>query len=146
MRKRAATDDKPCEWETVNLLALPKTAAFADYSAIAIRPIPAAETESTAGRRIVYRLAVTSQESSQVWIGELRTTDTHDAADWSLTDGVVYNFPRSDSCDIRYCNVEGIGFIDDDLLVAVSDKMKSGGRQHFRCLDKDQSIHTFVLP
>ena len=39
-----------------------------------------------------------------------------------------------------------VSFVDDNLLVAVSDKMKSGGKQPFRCLQKDQSIHTFVLP
>lgn len=182
MRKRAADDEAgtPCEWETVSLLALPKLAAFSDYSALAARPV--------AGEKNVYRIAVTSQESSQVWIGELKTSAAKDAEDWSLTDGVVYNFPRSNGCEIVYCNIEGqhaarretwrgrdvrtpprsghalfgcssfvcvsvclsvrpgVAFVDDNLLVAVSDKMKSGGRQHYRCLQKDQSIHTFVLP
>jgi hypothetical protein len=136
MRKKDATDSEACTWETISLLALPKLAAFSDYSALAVRPVE--------GEKNVYRIAVTSQESSQVWIGELKTSK--DAKDWSLTDGVVYNFPRSESCEIEYCNIEGISFVDDNLLVAVSDKMKGGGRQHYRCLGKDQSIHTFVLP
>jgi hypothetical protein len=63
-----------------------------------------------------------------------------------VIDGTVYNFPRDSNCEIQYCNIEGISFVDDNLLVAVSDKMKSGGKQPFRCLQKDQSIHTFVLP
>ena len=44
------------------------------------------------------------------------------------------------------CNVEGIHFMNDEMLMAVSDKMKSKGRQDFRCASKDQSIHAFVIP
>jgi hypothetical protein len=40
--------------------------------------------------------------------------------------------------------VEGIHWINDNMLIAVSDKMKS--RQDFRCFDKDQSVHVFTLP
>jgi len=47
---------------------------------------------------------------------------------------------------VIFLALQGISFLDDNLLVAVSDKMKSGGKQHYRCLRKDQSIHTFVLP
>ena len=36
--------------------------------------------------------------------------------------------------------------LGEEMLVAVSDKMKGKGRQPFRCLAKDQSIHVFVLP
>ena len=36
--------------------------------------------------------------------------------------------------------------MDDEMLMAVSDKMKSKGRQDFRCHEKDQSIHAFVIP
>ena len=43
----------------------------------------------------------------------------------------------------------GIHFVDGaagQLLVAVSDRMKGRGRQDFRCLEKDQSMHLFSLP
>lgn len=120
MAKREANDTHPCVWETRSLLALPPTAAFADYSAIALL-----ETNSTAGPESLgssssgsgknssgshhreFHLAVTSQESSQVWTGRLRTgTRKADLSDWSLTDGVVYNFPRTGDCEIEYCNIE----------------------------------------
>lgn len=139
------TGEEGCVWKTINLLALPATAAFADYSAIAI--IAASDPKTNKILPNQYTLAVTSQETSQVWLGRLRTGSKDDFSDWKLTDGVVYNFPRSGSgCEIEYCNIEGISFLDDNMLVAVSDKMKAGGKQHYRCLVKDQSIHTFVLP
>ena len=81
MAKREANESHPCVWETRSLLALPPTAAFADYSAIALL-----ETNSTAGpeplgksgsgsgnatgssgsKHREFHLAVTSQESSLV--------------------------------------------------------------------------------
>ncbi len=42
-----------------------------------------------------------------------------------------------------YCNVEGLDFLNEDLLIAASDQMKNAGRQNSRCLAKDQSIHVF---
>lgn len=59
---------------------------------------------------------------------------------------------------MQYCNIEGVHWIDGDLpgndppngipslIVAASDKMKSRGRQHHACLEKDQSMHMFALP
>jgi len=66
----------------------------------------------------------------------------------------VYDFPRSQSsCEVQYCNIEGIHWVSGDanadtpqMLVGVSDKMKSGGRQAASCQDKDQSVHLFTLP
>ena len=51
-------------------------------------------------------------------------------------------------------NVEGIHWVSQGAdgsaapgtLVAVSDKMKSKGRQPAACHDKDQSVHLFALP
>ena len=34
----------------------------------------------------------------------------------------------------------------DVRFVAVSDKMKSKGKQPYHCLPHDQSVHIFVLP
>lgn len=41
---------------------------------------------------------------------------------------------------------QGIHWQEPDKLVAVSDKMKSGGKQPFTCMEHDQSIHTFLIP
>lgn len=44
----------------------------------------------------------------------------------------------------------GSGLDDEEhppqMLVAVSDKMKSKGRQPAACQEKDQSVHLFTLP
>ena len=54
---------------------------------------------------------------------------------------------------MQYCNIEGIHWVTHgggedrpQMLVAVSDKMKSKGRQPAACHDKDQSVHLFQLP
>ena len=133
-----------CLWKTVKVLELPKEAEFVDYSAIAIHH----STKS---------VAVTSQENSQLWIGTLETgSDGEFEPDKAVFgEGKVYDFPRSgDSCEAIYCNVEGIHWISEGAkgseapgtLVAVSDKMKSKGRQAAVCHDKDQSVHLFALP
>ena len=51
----------------------------------------------------------------------------------------IYQFPKK-----GYCNVEGIAWLSEDMLVMVSDKKKS--RQPEKCAGKDQSIHIFRLP
>ena len=60
--------------------------------------------------------------------------------------GKVLQFPKSEDCHTVYCNIEGIHWINDEMILAVSDKMKGRGKQDYRCLEKDQSIHAFVLP
>lgn len=107
--------------------------------------------------------AITSQENSQLWVGKLiggcdgcfdPTT-----AEFEVTEGEVYDFPRNDNCEIQYCNIEGIHWVesslegDDDtsgdiprVIAAVSDKMKSKGKQPFTCSTKDQSMHLFAIP
>eukprot|EP00923_Selenidium_pygospionis_P027954 GHVN01050490.1.p2 GENE.GHVN01050490.1~~GHVN01050490.1.p2 ORF type:complete len:460 (-),score=68.11 GHVN01050490.1:4416-5795(-) len=127
-----------CTWKTTKVVNVPKWVKFVDYSAVAVR-----------GKQI----AITSQESSQLFIGEMEgVTDEGviDVAKFAIVDNEkdakIYNFPRDDNCNVIYCNIEGIHWINDHLLVAVSDKMKGGGRQSFRCLTKDQSVHIFSLP
>lgn len=41
---------------------------------------------------------------------------------------------------------QGIHWQEPDKLVAVSDRMKGGGKQPFVCMEHDQSIHTFLIP
>jgi len=122
-----------CLWATEQVLHLPKTVAFTDYSAISLKKAATANQ---------YRVAVTSQEDAALWVGTL----TVDGSDYNFDDGVVYDFPRNDDCDIVHCNIEGVAWLDDHNVVAVSDKMKGHGDQHFRCLTQDQSVHQFSIP
>jgi hypothetical protein len=81
------------------------------------------------------RLAVVSQASARVWTARV-DEDAH-----ALVHGsdAVYRFPNK-----SYGNVEGIAWLSEDTLVAVSDKKKT--RQPERCAEKDQSIHVFRIP
>ena len=117
---------------------------FIDYSALAVH-------HST------QAVAVTSQENSQLWIGSLSggSDGEFDPATAAFGEGKVYDFPRTTGgCEVQYCNVEGIHWVSGgkdtekspQMLVAVSDKMKSKGRQPASCFDKDQSVHLFSLP
>jgi hypothetical protein len=138
-------DSASCEWRTVRVLELPKTVAFVDYSAFSLHHATAT-------------VAITSQENSQLWIGTLTggTDGTFNPENAAFSDGDVYDFPRaaSGSCDVQYCNIEGIHWVTPGeergdappMLVAVSDKMKSKGAQAAVCAEKDQSIHLFTLP
>mmetsp|Transcript_22156 Transcript_22156/g.63195 ORF Transcript_22156/g.63195 Transcript_22156/m.63195 type:complete len:427 (-) Transcript_22156:181-1461(-) len=131
--RRDDTDGR-CQWKSMRTIPLPEEISFIDYSAAAIRG---------------SRIAITSQESSAVWIGEMKVNKdgSIDPSSFDiLPKGQIYNFPRDDECRVEYCNIEGVDFINDRLLVAVSDKMKSRGRQDFRCLQKDQSLHVFAIP
>lgn len=126
-----------CIWKTIRTINLPKSAAFKDYSAISITPSG--------------KVGVTSQEDSQFWVGQLLGQKANglwdiDAVEFDETSGIVYDFPKDHQCYTVYCNIEGIHWINDDIVIAVSDKMKGRGRQDFRCFDKDQSVHVFMLP
>jgi hypothetical protein len=128
--------DMECLWETVRIIDIPKSAAFLDYSAIDI-------TQDG-------RVAISSQEHSALWLGQAKGIDNGVidplAFEFVVDSGKVLQFPKDGGCHTIYCNIEGIHFINDDMLMAVSDKMKGKGRQDFRCAEKDQSIHAFVVP
>lgn len=138
MKKNVTGDSNGgCLWETVRIIHIPKSVNFMDYSDISVRPDG--------------KVAITSQEDSALWIGQID----------GIKDGILrpeqlgfieddeydlYQFPLSDKCKKSYCNVEGITFINDDMVMAVSDKMKGKGKQPFHCFEKDQSVHVFALP
>ena len=107
-------------WKWSKEVALPASAEFEDYAAIKFHG---------------SRMAVVSQSSARVWIGEIDET-----AHAFVDDGITYKFPSK-----GYCNVEGVAWLADDHLVMVSDRMKAG-KQPRRCEDKDQSIHIFRIP
>ena len=107
-------------WKESRRIALPKEARFEDYSALAIRN---------------GRIAVVSQQSGRLWVGEL------EARTQTVTrgSGAVYRFPGK-----NYRNVEGIDWLTKDTLIAVSDRVKKD--QPLRCAGTDQSIHIFRIP
>eukprot|EP00918_Siedleckia_nematoides_P104240 GHVU01227372.1.p1 GENE.GHVU01227372.1~~GHVU01227372.1.p1 ORF type:complete len:372 (+),score=72.41 GHVU01227372.1:2-1117(+) len=131
--------DGGCMWKTIRVINIPSEAKFTDYSAIAIRK---------------NRVAITSQESSQLFLGQLNLEAHNDyrlpkdlhSLKFVKGEGRLLDFPRDNQCHVTYCNIEGIDFVNDNVLVAVSDKMKGNGRQDFRCLAKDQSVHVFGIP
>ena len=53
--------------------------------------------------------------------------------------GAVYRFPSK-----SYRNVEGIDWLSENTLIAVSDRRKKN--QVARSADTDQSIHVFRIP
>ena len=113
-------------WKSAAVIALPASLAFEDYASLAVRG---------------ERLAVASQCSSELWVGELHP-DT-----WEVVgEGDVYRFPRSKKKGrVKYCTVEGISWLDDTTFVAVSDRIKAGEHPP-KCEKRDQSIHIFRLP
>ena len=111
-------------WEYITSISLPKNLTFIDYSGIDIN------TQN--------ELAISSQETSAIWISELNITK------WHITDnGKVYYFPKNKKGKKIYCNVEGISWITKNKLVVVSDAMKSN--QSKRCKKKEQAIHLISL-
>lgn len=107
-------------WRHSHRIRLSRNAEFDDYAAIDYRD---------------GRLAVVSQSSARLWVArldeEVRKVVAGSAA--------VYRFPKS-----SYRNIEGIAWLGEDTLIAVSDRKKAS--QPARCARKDQSIHVFRIP
>jgi hypothetical protein len=108
------------DWKPSHRIRLPKKAGFEDYAAISYRD---------------GRLAVVSQKSARLFVARI------DEAARRLVPGsqAVYRFPKK-----SYGNVEGIAWLSEGELIAVSDRRK--GRQPRCCAAKDQSIHVFRIP
>ena len=119
-RIQAFTRTREGSWKWSHEVKLPKSAEFEDYAGIAYRE---------------GRLAVVSQASSRIWIGSV----DEEARKIVKNSGSVYRFPAK-----GYGNVEGIAWLSDDIIVAVSDQKKK--RQPEVCARKDQSIHIFRIP
>jgi len=112
-------------WAHKGTMRLPKELPFGDYVSLEVR-----------GNRV----AILSQASSAIWIGTLQDSG------WGFVDdGIIYCLPPSKKGNNIYCTVEGITWIDDDKLAAVSDSHRSR-RQNKRCAKREQSIHIFQIP
>jgi hypothetical protein len=127
-----------CIWTTIRMINIPSSAYFEDYSGM---------TMTDSGK-----VGISSQENSQFWVGQLLGL-SNDTGLWNINElefdpkhAKVYDFPKNDNCETVYCNVEGVHWLNDDMIMAVSDKMKGRGKQDFICHEKDQSVHVFVLP
>ena len=117
-------EKKRTKWAHVGTVKLPKSLPFVDFSGMSLAE---------------GRLAVVSQENSQLWVGAFQE------ATWQWRDeGRMYEFPRSPQGKIRYGNIEGVAWIGKRRIVAVSDRRKRD--QPRRCAAQDQSIHVFELP
>jgi hypothetical protein len=135
--KEAALPDGECVWKTIRVINIPSSAYFGDYSSIAM------DDDG--------RVAISSQEESQLWVGFLEGYIGDDlwdidAVEFKADNYTVYDFPKNDQCETVYCNIEGITWLEDNMILTVSDKMKGNGKQPFQCREKDQTSHVFVLP
>ena len=138
MRKDVEADGNSCIWRTIRVLDVPSSAYFRDYSDMTL--------DDATGK-----VAVASQEESQLWVGQL--VGRIPSGLWDVDNmyfdtnvGKVYDFPKNDNCETIYCNIEGVHWMSENTIMAVSDKMKGKGKQDFRCFDKDQHVHVFVIP
>jgi hypothetical protein len=114
----------PRHWERAGKIHLPETVLFEDYSGIAVTG---------------DRIAVISQASSELWLGDLAPSGWEAAGA-----GASYALPRDADGSIVYGTAEGVSWIQPDQVVVVSDKTKP--EQDPRCRAKDQSIHIFRIP
>ena len=115
---------KGAGWHPVAQIKLPRRVKFEDYSGLAVRD---------------DRIAVISQQTSQLWLGTLRRSD------WTISGrGRLYEFPRGKKGKLQYCTVEGVSWLSANTFVMVSDLSKRGYAP--RCGRKDQSVHVFRLP
>lgn len=111
------------KWAYTASVRLPDSLCFKDFAGMDLRG---------------SELAIVSQESSALWVGEL------DMEKWRVKGpGKIFSFPKKNGNKI-YCNVEGVAWVGDTRLVTVTDKMKSD--QAETCADGDQSIQVFSLP
>ena len=113
-------EKKKEKWKYIASIRIPQSLEFEDYSGIDINE-----------KNV---LAITSQESSALWVGRL------DIENWRIDDiGMVYYFPKDKKGNMTYCNIEGVSWISNNRLVVVSDAKKK--KQPDECQEKEQSIH-----
>lgn len=119
------------EWVKVAEIILPPSISFLDYADMDIEN---------------GRVAIVSQVSSAVWIGDLHSEK------WELLEkGSIFYFPFGDregnpglGGEIIYCNIEGVSWIGLHEIVVVSDKRNE--EQEKWCKHKEEMIHIFEIP
>jgi hypothetical protein len=132
--RRGVDGSGKCLFKTVGEVKLPKEVDFVDYSAITL------DQNAAPGKDGEMTVAVASQENSAIWVGSIKPVRDGTKL-FEFGSGTIYDFPPDGECRHVYCNVEGIHFATDRTIVAVSDAMKSKGKQDYRCWEKAQSVH-----
>jgi len=112
-------------WKHIGKIKLPKEVDFEDYADISIR-----------GKHV----AIVSQACSALWVGKVDLSSSKISGK-----GQVYRFPLDKNDNCIYCNVEGVDWLADNRIIAVSDRMKTDD-QNGRCARKDKSIHIMKIP
>ena len=116
---------KKKSWKHIGKIKLPKEVDFEDYADIAIR-----------GKQV----AIVSQAFSALWVGKVSLSSSKISGK-----GQVYRFPLDIKDNCVYCNVEGVDWLADNRIIAVSDRMKTDD-QPGRCAGKDKTIHIMTIP
>jgi hypothetical protein len=112
-------------WKHVATARLPGKVHFTDYSAVSLSG---------------SRLALVSQESSALWVGEFAV------GTWAATGpGDTYLFPREPGGEVTYRTVEGVCWLGPDRIAVVSDRSKRNQTRR-RDRTKEESLHIFDLP
>nr|HNH58163.1 hypothetical protein [Leptospiraceae bacterium] len=117
-------------WEITAEIKLPSSISFLDYSDMDIEN---------------GRVAIVSQMSSALWVGELHSEK------WEVLEkGTLYYFPFGDregnaglGGEIIYCNIEGVSWLGHHEIVVVSDKRNED--QDKWCKHKESMIHIFEI-
>ena len=126
-----------CLMKTTKTLKIPSVANFLDYSGLSFYPL--AMDPKLRDQKNVGRLAITSQENAAMWVGDFDVEKLE-----IVGEGVTLHFPRDHDCNIRHCNIEGVIWVDEYRIVAVSDRTKA--TQPFWCEATDQTLSMFMLP
>ena len=113
-----------------------------NFLCVAVSPDGISFTKPTLGE-VAYN---GSTANNIVWVTPYGPQG-HRGTGWS--NAVLYDtsagVPPDEKFKLLYDTDQG-DYTGRQLLVAVSDKMKSKGRQPSVCQDKDQSVHMFALP
>jgi hypothetical protein len=112
-----------CVWETIQVMDVPNTAYFRNYS----------DMDITNDGKII----IATQQESAVWVGRLKGIDQgmvhpHEVHFDKNEAGVILSFPKSDSCYTKYCHIEGVHVMNDHMIMGVSGIMQGMGQQDFR--------------
>ena len=82
---------------------------------------------------------LSAQSDSQVWIGRFNWET------WEFVDeGTLYNLPRNDACQVTYCNIGAVQWLDDRRITLASGVAQPG--DPWPCFSKSESLHQMLLP
>eukprot|EP01083_Nonionella_stella_P075126 204029_1 len=127
-----------CIHQVINVYELPAYIEFIDYSDIEFKHRNDTDVANQ------YYVAIVSQSSAAFWMGEV-TWSSVDGPEFNEDyDSEIYEFPRGGDCEVIFCGVEGVTFVNEYEFVMVSDKANVGSP--WVCGSKSESIHIFKRP